>query len=123
MKAATGQRVLWFSARTSPPASSVVYFNRKELNAILQAYGRGVVGGDWRDYTIDHLRDVAVFSIFRYAREGPLYRIEKRLKPMVRQGAYSIIAPTGLILKRGHELDNVLRLFNRGKLSLVEART
>lgn len=120
MTPANSQRTPRFPART-PPSQSVVHFNRRELDAILQAYGRGVIGGEWRDYAIDYLREAAVFSIFRRSSEMPLYRIEKRPKLARRQGAYSIIAPTGLILKRGHELKNVLRIFDKKKLQLVKA--
>ncbi len=89
----------------SPP----VTFNRRELNRILDLYGRKVAAGEWRDYAIEFLRDRAVFSVFRRSSEVPLYRIEKNPKLERRQGAYSVISQTGLIVRRGHELDRVLR--------------
>ena len=95
-----------------------VTFNRLELNRILNLYGRMVADGEWRDYAIDFLRDRAVFSVFRRASEVPIYRIEKDPKLARRQGAYSVISATGLIMRRGHELDRVLRVFDK-KLSLV----
>ena len=55
-------------------------------------------------------KDRAVFSVFRRASEVPLYRIEKNPKLARRQGAYSVISATGLIVRRGHELDRVLRV-------------
>ena len=55
------------------------------------------------------LKDRAVFSVFRRTSEVPLYRIEKNPKLARRQGAYSVISATGLIVRRGHELDRVLR--------------
>ena len=97
-------------ARPAPP---MVAFDRHEFNAILNVYGRKVAEGEWRDYAIDMLRDRAVFSIFRRTSEMPLYRIEKNPKLARRQGAYSVISPTGLILKRGHELKNVLHVIDR----------
>ena len=99
----------------------IVSFNRWELNQIFSIYGGRVAEGEWRDYAIDMLRDRAVFSVFRRTAEVPLYRIEKNPKFARRQGAYSVIATTGLILKRGHELCRVLRVFDRHKLRLVEA--
>ncbi|HEU4520126.1 MAG TPA: DUF2794 domain-containing protein, partial [Microvirga sp.] len=60
--------------------------------------------------------DKAVFSIFRRAAEVPLYRIEKDPRLARRQGAYAVIAATGLILKRGHELDRVLRVLDKPKV-------
>jgi Protein of unknown function (DUF2794) len=89
-----------------------VTFNRRELDRILDLYGRKVAAGEWRDYAIDFLKDKAVFSIFRRASEMPLYRIEKDPRLARRQGAYSVVSVTGLILKRGHELDRVLRVLD-----------
>src|SRR4051794_40602889 len=99
------------------PASHVT-FDRCELNRIFGLYGRKVAAGEWRDYAIDFLKDRAVFSVFRRACEVPLYRIEKNPKLARRQGAYSVISATGLIVRRGHELDRVLRAID-GTLSVV----
>jgi hypothetical protein len=95
-----------------------VTFDRRELDRIFNLYGRKVAAGEWRDYAIDFLRDRAVFSVFRRASEVPLYRIEKSPKLARRQGAYSVISATGLIVRRGHELDRVLRSIDKS-LSLV----
>lgn len=95
-----------------------VTFNRRELDRILNLYGRMVAAGEWRDYAIDFLKDRAVFSVFRRASEMPLYRIEKDPRLARRQGAYSVIAAGGLILRRGHDLDRVLRVLDR-KLAVV----
>ncbi len=108
-----------FSGGTAPPASrQQVTFDRRELNRILDLYGRMVAAGEWRDYAIDFLKDRAVFSVFRRASEVPLYRIEKDPRLARRQGAYSVISATGLIMRRGHELDRVLRVLDKS-LSLV----
>ncbi|MFC4626355.1 DUF2794 domain-containing protein [Daeguia caeni] len=97
-----------------------VSFDRHELGKILNIYGRMVAAGAWRDYAIDHMSDRAVFSIYRRAAEVPLFRIEKNPKLAAKQGAYSVIAASGLIMKRGHELDRVLRVFDKS-LKLVES--
>ena len=102
-----------------PDRRGGISFDRQELSQILNVYGRKVATGEWRDYAIDTLREKAVFSVFRRASEVPLYRIEKQPKLGRRQGAYSVIAATGLILKRGHDLARVLRALDRG-LRLVE---
>jgi hypothetical protein len=97
------------------PAAPVnqVTFSRHELDRILNLYGRKVAAGEWRDYAIDFLKDRAVFSVFRRASEVPIYRIEKSPKLARRQGAYSVISATGLIVRRGHELDRVLRAIDK----------
>jgi hypothetical protein len=90
-----------------------VTFNRLELNRILNLYGRMVAAGEWRDYSIDFLRDRAVFSVFRRASEVPLYRVEKDPRLARKQGMYSVISATGLILRRGQELERVLLVIDR----------
>jgi len=95
-----------------------VTFNRFELNRILNLYGRMVADGEWRDYAIDFLKDRAVFSVFRRAAEVPIYRIEKDPRLSRKQGMYSVVSATGLILRRSHELDRVLLAIDR-KLALV----
>src|SRR5260370_5949611 len=90
-----------------------VTYNRFECNRILNLYGRMVADGEWRDYAIDFLRDRAVFSVFRRASEVPIYRIEKDPRLARKQGIYSVISASGLILRRGHELDRVLLVIDR----------
>ena len=100
-------------AASSPVPRTPVTFSRRELDRILGLYGRKVAAGEWRDYAIDFLKDRAVFSVFRRSSEMPIYRIEKNPRLARRQGAYSVVTVTGLILKRGPELDRVLRVLDR----------
>lgn len=109
-----------FDPTPRPPAAEIVFWDRRELDQILRLYGRMVAAGEWRDYAIDGGRDAASFSVFRRTSEQPLYRIEKRPALARRQGAYAVHAPGGLVLKRGHELEAVLRVFDRKRFSLVE---
>ncbi len=87
---------------------------------ILSLYGRMVAAGEWRDYGISCLRDVAVFSVFRRTAENPLYRIEKRPKLRGRQGMYAVIGVDGQILRRGHDLKTVLRVLERKLIRAVQ---
>ncbi len=106
------------TTRGATPAAQVT-FTRRELTAILNLYGRMVAAGEWRDYSIDFFKDRAVFSVYRRTSEAPLYRIEKNPKLAQRQGAFSVIAAAGLIVRRGQELDRVLRAIDKSSLSLV----
>lgn len=90
-----------------------VSFDRRELGMILSLYGRMVACGEWRDYGISALTELAVFSIFRRTSENPLYRIEKRPKLRNRQGMYAVVGMDGHILRRGHDLAAVLRVLER----------
>jgi len=97
-----------------------VTFDRRELDTILRLYSRMVAAGEWRDYAIDHLSEQALFSVYRRTSEVPLYQIVKTPKLRTRQGMYSVIAASGAILKRGHELARVLTVFDK-TLKLVKA--
>lgn len=101
------------------PRAEPVVFDRAELTRILSVYGQFVAAGEWRDYAIDCLPDAAVFSIFRRASEMPLYRVEKRPKLAAKQGAFLVISMSGAILKRGRDLAQVLRVFDRQRLKLA----
>ncbi|MBU2890037.1 DUF2794 domain-containing protein [Celeribacter halophilus] len=106
-----------------PPNTSQpdkVAFNRLELGAIMGLYGRMVAAGEWRDYGMSFLKDVAVFSVFRRTAEHPLYRIEKRPKLRGKQGMYAVIGMDGQILKRGSDLRVVLRILERKLIRAVE---
>ncbi|MEM6886735.1 MAG: DUF2794 domain-containing protein [Pseudomonadota bacterium] len=101
-----------------PPAQ--IAFHRTELSVILSLYGRFVAAGEWRDYGISCLRDVAIFSVFRRTAETPLYRIEKRPKLRDKQGMYAVVGMDGQILRRGHDLKTVLRVLERKLIRAVE---
>ena len=97
----------------TPGTAQTAAFNRHELNQILDLYGRKVASGEWRDYAIDFGREKAVFSVYRRSSECPLYTIEKTPKLSRKQGAYSVVAATGLILKRGPDLARVLDVLDK----------
>ncbi|MBM9593224.1 DUF2794 domain-containing protein [Roseitranquillus sediminis] len=102
------------------PEPETVAFDRAELGAILTLYGRMVAAGEWRDYGMSFLRDVAIFSVFRRTAEHPIYRIEKRPRLRNRQGMYAVVAMDGQILKRGHDLRTVLRVLERKLIRSVD---
>lgn len=101
------------SASQTKKSSDVVSFNRFDLDALLQCYSKRVGTGEWRDYAIDMLKDRAVFSIFKRSSEVPLYTVEKQPKLQKRQGQWSVINANGLVLKRGHDLKQVLKILDQ----------
>jgi hypothetical protein len=109
-------QVLRLPAPASTPADAsgqVVGFDRSELRIIFNLYGRMVAQGVWRDYAIDFSASHAVFSIFRRNGEAAYFRIVKEPKAVRKQGAYSVVAQTGLILKRGPELARVVAVLEK----------
>ncbi|MEQ8403995.1 MAG: DUF2794 domain-containing protein [Oceanicaulis sp.] len=101
-----------FTAANASSSADTVMFQRAELNAILRVYGMMVAGGEWRDYAIDGLKDRAEFAIFRHAAEFPVYRVVKTPAEARKQGAFKVVAAGGQILKRGHDLSQVLKVFD-----------
>jgi hypothetical protein len=97
-----------------------VSFDRRELSAVMAVYGRMVAAGEWRDYGISCLRDVAVFAVFRHTAEHPLYRIEKRPALRARQGLYAVLGGEGQVLRRGHDLAAVLRVLEKQAIRAVD---
>ncbi len=107
----TAELLEFFGGSPPPPRQKpFVNFDRRELNTILNLYGRKVAAGEWRDYAIDFLKERALFSIYKRTSERPLYVIEKNPKLRNRQGQYMVTSQEGRVLKRGHELDTVLRV-------------
>lgn len=94
------------------PVQPIVAFDRRELMQILSVYGRKVGAGEWRDYAMDFLKDRALFSIYARVSERPLYVVEKNPKLRNRQGQYMVTNQQGMILKRGHDLAQVLRVLD-----------
>jgi hypothetical protein len=98
-----------------------VGFERDELQRILDLYGRMVAAGLWRDYAMDFAKDAASFSAFRRTAERPEARIEKRPALRAKQGMWTLYGEGGQVLKRGHELANVLFPLERRLLKVVES--
>lgn len=104
----------------TPRIPERVAFDRKEITQIMMLYGRMVAAGEWRDYGMSFLKDMAVFSVFRRTAEHPIYRIEKRPKLRLKQGQYSVVGMDGRILKRGSDLKAVLRVLERKLIRVVK---
>jgi hypothetical protein len=103
---------------TPPPIAA--FFDRRELNEILSVYSRMVSAGEWCDYAIELDGGGAAFAVYRRDRARPAYRIVKAPKPALPGRRYRVTAG-GRILDCGRVLGNVLRVFDRAHLRLVEA--
>ena len=97
-----------------------VFWDRRELDQLLRVYGRMVSQGEWRDYSMAGLKEVAEFAVFRRHGDAPVYRVEKRPSLRLKQGQYAVIGEGGIVLKRGRELAQVLKVFDSRKFTVVE---
>ena len=108
------------NSNTFEKNDAVVSFDRKELGLIFNVYGKMVAHGEWRDYGISLLKELSIFSIYKNYSECPIYMVQKRPVLAKKQGMFSIVAMDGRILKRGHDLSNVLKVFNQKTLRIVK---
>lgn len=87
-------------------------FSKGELSMILGVYGDRVKRGLWRDYAIDSLPDMAVFSVFRSSKESPIYAIAKiPSRSVLKPSQYAVYSGTET-LKQGSSLRDVLEVFD-----------
>jgi hypothetical protein len=96
-----------------------VFFERPELDRLFRFYGQMVAAGEWRDYALDALPDRALFSVYRRTSEAPLYQIEKRPEEARKQGAFSVRAVDGRVLRRGHDLARVLDVLTPKRMRVI----
>ena len=89
------------------------------MSQILDVYGRLVMSGEAKDYAIGMFRDEAVFDIFKRHAEQPTWRIVKTPALRNAQGAYSVIGGQQQVLKRGRDLQQVLKVFDSSRFALV----
>lgn len=100
--------------------AGTVAFDRAELQRILNVYGRMVAAGLWKDYAIGDSRETAIFAIHRRASEMPIYRITKTPRLARKQGQYAIVGLAGQVLKRGHDLAQLLKFFDKKRFRVVD---
>ena len=97
-----------------------IFFERPEFEQILNIYGKMVSSGYWKDYAVSATKDVVTFAVFRRASERPLFKITKTPALSHKQGAFAIHSAQGQIVKRGHELPQVLKYFEKKLIKLIK---
>jgi len=108
------------NAKPRQPRTSVC-FDRRELQSILDIYARMVAFGEWKDYAIDIRSDHSCFHIYRRASEMPAFSIVKEPALARKQGAYRLLSSSQQVLKRGHELTQVLSPLKTQMIKVVQS--
>ena len=106
--------------KKSKAGNEPVYFNKTELGLILNLYGRMVSAGLWRDYSLEESRKSISFNVYKRASDQPIYRMQKSPHLAAKQGAYAILGQGGVLLKRGHTLDTLLKYFNKKLIKAID---
>lgn len=105
--------IVSFSSDKKQKPVELVSFNRRDIETLMQFYSARVGTGEWRDYAMDMLKDSAVFSVFKRASEVPIYTVHKTPKLANKQGEWSLVNANGLVLKRGRDLKQVLKVLDK----------
>tara|TARA_B100000035_G_C20706300_1_gene424931 strand:+ start:113 stop:451 length:339 start_codon:yes stop_codon:yes gene_type:complete len=92
------------------------FFEKNELQIILNLYAKMVSDGSWKDYGLSISSKQVSFSVFKNATENALYKICKNFKPKNKNLKYLITDTNGKILKNSFKLENLLKSTNWKKL-------
>ena len=85
-----------------------IFFIKKELQTILNLYGKMVSNGTWKDYGVSIGPKEISFDIYLRASEKPVYRILKNLKPKNYNEKFFIKDKNGNILEKSSSLLNLI---------------
>ena len=96
-----------------------IFFNKTELQLILNLYAEMVSGGEWRDYGLSISKREVSFNVYRRTSEFPVYKITKNLRPKNENEKYIIIDATNNIIKNSENLRNLINKMIWKKFKLV----
>ena len=96
-----------------------IFFNKVELQIILNLYAKMVSGGDWKDYGLSISKKEVSFNVYHRASEFPAYKITKKLKPKNKNEKYVIRDSQNKILNNSANLQNLIKKIVWKKFKLV----
>ena len=97
-----------------------IFFIKKELQTILNLYGKMVSNGTWKDYGVSIGPKEISFDIYLRASVKPVYRILKNLKPKNYNEKFFIKDKNGNILKKSSNLFNLIEKTKWNNLKAVK---
>ena len=83
------------------------FFEKKELEIILNLYAKMVSNGSWKDYGLSISSRQVSFSVFKNSAESAMYKICKNFKPSNKNLKYLITDSKGKIFKNSSDLKAV----------------
>ena len=96
-----------------------IFFNKKELQLILNLYAKMVSSGEWKDYGLTITKREVSFNVYYRASEFPIYRITKNLKPKKENEKYLIKDAQNKIINNSENLQNLIKKITWKKFKLV----
>ena len=96
-----------------------IFFNKTELQLILNLYAKMVSSGEWKDYGLSISKKEVTFNFYRRTSEFPAYKITKNLKPKNESEKYSIKNSQNIIINNSDKLESLIRKIVWKKFRLV----
>ena len=97
----------------------VIFFNKKELQLILNLYAQMVSSGEWKDYGLNISKKEISFNIYRRTADCPIFKITKNLSPKNGYEKYLIKDSNENILINSENLEILIKKMRWKKLKLV----
>ena len=95
------------------------FFNKQELQLILNLYAKMVSAGDWKDYGLSISKREINFNVYHRASEHPAYIITKNLKPKNENEKYFIKDTRNRVIKNSENLATLIKKKNWRIFKLV----
>ena len=105
---------------TSNKNDREIFFVKKELQTILNLYGKMVSNGTWKDYGVSISPREISFDIYQRASEKPIYKILKNLKPKNYNEKFCIKDKHGNVLEKSSDLLNLIEKTKWNNLRAVK---
>ena len=96
-----------------------IFFNKQELQLILNLYAEMVSSGEWKDYGLSISKRDVSFNIYHRTSEFPIYKITKDLKPKNKNERYRIEDVKNKIIKKSENLQSLIRKIIWKKFKLI----
>ena len=96
-----------------------IFFNKIELQLILNLYAQMVSGGEWKDYGLNISKKEVSFNVYHRTSEFPVYKITKNLKPKNENEKYLVKDKTNKIIKTSENLESLIKKIIWKKFKLV----
>ena len=96
-----------------------IFFNKTELQLILNLYAKMVSSGEWKDYGLSITKREVSFNVYHRTSEFPIYKITKNLKPKNENEKYLVKDNTNKIIKKSEKLESLIKKIIWKKFKLV----
>ena len=96
-----------------------IFFNKMELQIILNLYAEMVSSGEWKDYGLSISKREVSFNVYHRTSEFPVYKITKNLKPKNKNEKYLVKNANNKIIKNSESIKNLIENVIWKKFKLV----